>query len=74
MIRERTYNERDRQNERRADRRVDRRTDRRANRQTDGGTDRQTDGQTDRHGLKIGKTYKRKVTDKRKQRDQRDTE
>lgn len=40
-------------------------TDGRADRKTD----RRTDRQTDRHGLKIGKTYKRKVTDKRKQRD-----
>lgn len=43
-------------------------------RQNERRADRQTDRQTDRHGLKIGKTYKRKVTDKRKQRDQRDIE
>lgn len=52
------------------DRMRDGQTDRRADRKTD----RRTDRQTDRHGLKIGKTYKRKVTDKRKQRDQRDIE
>lgn len=51
---------------------TDRQNERRADGQTK--TDRRTDRQTDRHGLKIGKTYKRKVTDKRKQRDQRDIE